>query len=168
MKNNKNTLITVALVALSAIALIWLGRPAETGGNPAPAGALIETAFSAREYSYDFGEISMARGKVSRVFSVENTGAEPVMITKVYTSCMCTSAYLEVGGDRVGPFGMPGHGFIPNINKLVGPGEEAKVEAVFDPAAHGPAGVGRIERVIRLENDMGAPLELKISANVIP
>jgi hypothetical protein len=61
---------------------------------------------------------------------------------------------------------MPGHGFIPSIGEILDAGASVDVEVVFDPAAHGPAGVGRIERVVTLENSAGAPLEFRFSANV--
>ncbi|KKT83316.1 MAG: hypothetical protein UW81_C0021G0020, partial [Candidatus Giovannonibacteria bacterium GW2011_GWC2_44_9] len=41
-------------------------------------------------------------------------------------------------------------------------------EVVFDPAAHGPAGVGRIERAVYLENSASEALQLKFSATVTP
>ena len=63
---------------------------------------------------------------------------------------------------------MPGHGAIPRINQTINPNEEAVVEVVFDPAAHGPAGVGRIGRTVVIENNSGAPVELSFIALVTP
>jgi len=63
---------------------------------------------------------------------------------------------------------MPGHIAVPRINKSLNPGEEAIVEVVFDPTAHGPAGVGTIQRVVTIENNAGEPLELQFSAVVTP
>ena len=48
------------------------------------------------------------------------------------------------------------------------PGDDAVVEVVFDPAAHGPAGIGPIERVVTIENSAGRPLELAFNATVTP
>ena len=67
-----------------------------------------------------------------------------------------------------GPYGMPGHGFIPKINETLNSGEEALVEVVFEPAAHGPAGVGPIQRAIAIENNAGEPVELLFAAIVTP
>lgn len=58
--------------------------------------------------------------------------------------------------------------FFPSINQTINPGEEASVEVVFDPAAHGPAGVGQIQRTVTIENNTGKPLELGFSAVVTP
>ncbi|MDP1719096.1 MAG: DUF1573 domain-containing protein, partial [bacterium] len=125
-------------------------------------------ALNAEETSFDFGSISMAAGKVTHMFKIKNATAEPVIVGKIYTSCMCTAASLINDGRRLGPFGMPAHGAIPSIDEQIKPGGEAVVEVVFDPAAHGPAGVGTIQRVVTLENNAGAPLELKFAAVVTP
>lgn len=81
---------------------------------------------------------------------------------------MCTEAALVESGKRIGPFGMPGHGRIPEINRLVQPGQEVIVEALFDPNAHGPAGIGRINRVISVLVGSQSKVELKLAAYVTP
>ena len=63
---------------------------------------------------------------------------------------------------------MPGHAAVPIINVPMEPNEEVIVEVVFDPAAHGPAGVGRIQREVILENNAGQPVKLQFSALVKP
>lgn len=149
-------------------ALVWFSRP-EARRQPANVGSAGSGALAAEEMSFDFGEVSMARGKVRRTFMVKNESAVPVAVEKVYTSCMCTEAkFTRAGGKSRGPFGMPGHGFIPKINETLAPGEEAQVEAIFDPAAHGPAGVGPVERLIYIESSNAPTLELTISAVVTP
>lgn len=67
-----------------------------------------------------------------------------------------------------GPFGMPGHGAIPTINEALEPGTEATIEVVFDPAAHGPAGVGKVNRVVTVETASGEALQLSFQATVTP
>ncbi len=81
---------------------------------------------------------------------------------------MCTEATLVEGGERFGPFGMRGHGKIPEINRIVEPGRGVFVEAVFDPNAHGPAGIGRANRVISVLMGSRATVELKFTAYVTP
>lgn len=120
-------------------------------------------------FTHDFGRISMANGTVNTRFGIKNTGSEDVVIRKVYTSCMCTKATLVFGPERrSGPFGMPGHGSIPRIDESIAPGEEVFVEVSFDPAAHGPAGIGRIQRTVVVENDAGEPLKFFFDAFVRP
>lgn len=126
-------------------------------------------ALRARETNFNFGPISMAAGKVTHRYRFMNAGTEPIVLGKMYTSCMCTTAALvKSSGRKFAPVGMPGHGPIPTLNETMQPKEEAMVEVVFDPAAHGPAGVGPIERVVTMENSAGQPLELAFTANVKP
>ena len=160
--------IIVGIVLVVAVlgGLIWLARPKQEAPVLPVAGP--ESALVAEESQYDFGTISMAAGDVSHQFKIRNTGLEPVNIRKIYTSCMCTTAKLLMNGKSFGPYGMPGHGMIPSLNQEIPAGGEAEMEVIFDPAAHGPAGVGKIERAVIIENDAADPLELLISANVTP
>jgi hypothetical protein len=151
------------LVGVIVLAVVWQGGNKNETSLPYLAGAL-----KAIETSFDFGQISMAAGKVSHSFKVKNSSSQPVKIGKLYTSCMCTEASFVKGNLRKGPFGMPGHGFIPKLNETIAPGEEITLEVIFDPAAHGPAGLGRVERRIYLEQEGGQPLELSIKALVAP
>jgi len=161
------TIISITIGILILGGLIWMARP--DGENPSSVLTASSGTLAVEETSnYDFGSISMAAGKVSRRFTIKNTGSEAVVINKMYTSCMCTTATLITTDGQFGPVGMPGHGAIPSINLTIDPNEEAVVDVVFDPAAHGPAGVGRIQRVVTLENNAGAPVELQFSATVTP
>lgn len=163
---NKNIIsIIIGLLLLGGLFLI--SRPEDSSSGVGKE-VLSAGMLSAEELNFDFNSVSMAAGDVSHIFKIKNTGTEPVIIGKMYTSCMCTVATLIYGDKKFGPYGMAGHGFIPSIDQEVNPGEEASVEAVFDPAAHGPAGIGRIERTIILENNSGRPLELNFSAVVTP
>ncbi len=162
--SKKGIIVSVAIIVLVLGGLTWLSRSASRD-NPT---VLANSVISAEETAFDFGTVSMAAGKVSRSFKIKNTGTEPAVITKLYTSCMCTSAELMIGGKRFGPFDMPGHGFFPSINQTVNAGEDAEILVVFDPAAHGPAGVGPISRAVYIEEKSGAKLQLGISAVVTP
>jgi len=117
---------------------------------------------------FDFGRISMAAGKVSHRYSIQNTGDKPLAITKIFTSCMCTTATLVAHSAQKGPFGMPGHGWLASVNETLAPGEAAQIDVVFDPAAHGPAGVGPTDRTVTVVNDAGLALELRFNALVTP
>ena len=160
--------ILIALVVLLGVA--WIARPTTKDSTAslspsAGSGGLLSVEGSA---DYDFGTISMAKGDAKHLFKIKNTGVEAVVINKMYTSCMCTTATIDTGDKKFGPYGMPGHGLIPKINEVLNPQQEAEVEVVFDPTAHGPAGVGRIERVVVIENNAGEPLELRFTATVTP
>lgn len=127
------------------------------------------SVLSAVENTFDFNAISMKDGKVSHRFEIKNDGGEPVLIEKVYTSCMCTTASIvDVSGKKYGAFGMPGHNPLPKANIEVKPGETIFADVVFDPAAHGPQGTGKIKRLIYLETNSktNPKTQLSFEANV--
>jgi len=172
------TIIGVIIGVFVLGGLIWLARPKPTGegGVARPNGQNIvlsvtnsSGALAVEEANnYDFGTVSMAKGIVKHQFKIKNTSGETVTINKIYTSCMCTTAALAVGDRQFGPYGMPGHEAASRIDQAINPNEEAIVEVVFDPAAHGPAGVGRIQRTVTIENNAGQPVELLFAAVVTP
>ncbi|OGI57482.1 hypothetical protein A3B85_00590 [Candidatus Nomurabacteria bacterium RIFCSPHIGHO2_02_FULL_37_13] len=129
-----------------------------------------ENQLVASETFYDFGVISMKNGNVSKMFKVSNLGDKDINLQSVSTSCMCTVAYvIKQDGNKKGPFGMPGHGgAVPKTNELIKSGESRDIEVVYDPNAHGPAGVGMIDRFVYLEDANGKKLQLEIKANVTP
>lgn len=164
---SNRTSVLVAVVVMGALAVILVTKPAPAPATLVPAGnvgtLVAETA------TYDFGAIPINGGLVSRRYVVRNTGVEPLTISNMYTSCMCTTATMRMGSQTWGPFGMPGHGIGGGrMGATLAPGGSAEVEAVFDPAAHGPAGVGPVSRAIYLENTAGGPLELSFTALVTP
>lgn len=118
---------------------------------------------------HDFGEISMSNGKVSTLFQVSNNTQSDIILESVTTSCMCTNAYLVNGLEKKGPYGMPGHGGpVMKANKTIRAGETQDVEVVYDPNAHGPAGVGPVDRFVFLQDSNGKTLQLEIKAVVKP
>lgn len=166
---NIKTITQVALIIIVLIAgLIWLtgkkidNQGTETGKPDKP------SALSLDMTAFDFGSISMANGKVKHNFTLSNNSGSDVKVVRMYTSCMCTKASLIKDGKMIGPFGMPGHGMLPSIDQIIKKGEKAEVEVVFDPAAHGPAGVGPIVRDVIIETDDNAKLTLEIKAQVTP
>lgn len=166
-----------ALIALSVVVIAYgVYRSFETAGSAHPqmpghaqasetqkAGALVSM-----RPSLDLGTVSMAAGKVPFSYLVRNAGTEPLTISRIYTSCMCTNATLVTASERKGPFGMPGHGLPNTLKATLAPGESANLMVLFDPAAHGPSGLGRIERFVTLESDEAAPLELTLVVMVQP
>lgn len=160
-------LIGLSVAAIAAAVFVSRARIGEPRPGAAPAPAQQGPLVSPQPF-FDFGVVSMAAGKVTHVFRVRNDGAAPVTIQKIYTSCMCTTATLVTRAGAKGPFGMPGHGAAAKLAERLDPGEEALVEAVFDPAAHGPSGAGWNERFVFVAADTGRTLELRFTANVTP
>src|SRR3989338_8632228 len=166
-KMNKSTILIGAVATAAIIGLIYWGKPG--GISTAPSANSATVALAAAERFYDFGTISMKNGVVSHLFTVTNPTDADVLVKGVVTSCMCTSAYIVDGEKRRGPFGMPGHGGPgPEANEVIKAGESRTSEVLFDPNAHGPAGIGVIDRIISLTDANGATLDLEIKANVIP
>jgi len=158
----------VATVIILGAAMIFAKPSPQTNQQTNPTSDITQSLIS-EEAGFDFGNISMADGKVSHVFKIKNGLDQAITATKLYTSCMCTTAALKINGVQKGPYGMPGHGFLPKFNETLEPGQEALIEVIFDPAAHGPAGIGKITRVVYVENDAAKkPFELYISATVTP
>ena len=111
----------------------------------------------------------MKNGNVSKKFTITNPTDENIFISSLTTSCMCTNAYfIQLDGNKKGPFSMPGMGFVPKLNENIKAGESRDIEVVYDPNAHGPAGVGMIDRFVYLEDSSGKKLQLEIKANVTP
>ncbi|MCR4328269.1 MAG: DUF1573 domain-containing protein [Patescibacteria group bacterium] len=167
MKNTNNIFLGIVSVMVIVGGIVVVGSWRSQDTVPVQV-SQVPSLLVPDESLYAFGPISMGAGKVSHAFTVRNTGDEAVRVTQLYTSCMCTTAQIRASGGDAGPFGMRGHGFLPRINIPIEPGEEAVVEAVFDPAAHGPAGLGSVNRGVYVATDSGKPLELTFSAEVIP
>ena len=165
----RKLLIAAGLFVLALGTVIVLGMPKPALNSPAKVESPASSGpLTAKSGKFDFGTVSMAAGKVTHRYWISNAGPDPIVLRKIYTSCMCTTAALVKGGRKFDPYGMPGHGYIPSLNETLAPKEDAMIEVVFDPAAHGPAGVGPIERVVTIENSSAQPLELAFSAVVTP
>lgn len=148
---------------------LWYSQGSD--GNQLLSGNGNYSELISEEKSFDFGIISMAKGKVNHTFKIKNTGSSPIKISKIYTSCMCTEATLVNGASRKGPFGMPGHdGVASKLNEMVDPGQEIMMDVFVDPAAHGPQGTGPAKKVVYVETDsaINPVLKLELDINVTP
>ncbi len=161
-------IIGVGIFFLVVVGALASSTSSSTPTSSGPVGPSKGSPITALEKAFDFGSISMAKGVVKKTYKISNPSKDTITISKIYTSCMCTKATLFNGDRRAGPFGMPGHGSVPTITETLAPGAEATIEAVFDPAAHGPAGVGNVARNIFVETTDGGKLELAFKAQVTP
>ena len=165
---NIKIIITVFVGTFVVIGgLIWLAQPTASlnTGQISSTGSLLKSS----EKSFDFGTISMINGNVNHEFQIVNSSEQSIVIKKIYTSCMCTTANFKTNGRTYGSFGMPGHGGgATRSNITLNPGSTGNLEVVYDPNAHGPAGVGPIDRFVYIEDKNGGQLELEIKAIVTP
>ena len=118
------------------------------------------------ETDYDWGTIGINDGKVRATYTIKNDGTEPLKIFNVVTSCACTTAQIKIGDTTSPEFGM--HTKSQYVSEI-SPGKTAEVIATYDPAFHGPSGVGAISREITMEtNDKSNPqLVFTAEANVV-
>ncbi|HEY4490133.1 MAG TPA: DUF1573 domain-containing protein [Candidatus Paceibacterota bacterium] len=164
----KNVIIFILVVVAALGFMFFYARPAGDNIDTKNYSEASVNVLTSDKTLHDFGTISMKDGNVKTIFKIKNPTEEILTLNKLYTSCMCTSATLIVGNKTQGPFGMPGHSAITTFNQTLKPNEEAQVEVVFDPNAHGPAGVGVIERTVILEGKVGKLMAVNIKVNVIP
>ena len=169
-----NTVSIIALVLLVLVGLFVWGYSGKGGTEASVQGApgsasISKSALTAPETFYDFGNISMKNGNVMKEFIVMNPTDEDIIVSTVLTSCMCTTAFVvKPDGSIKGPFKTPGMVYVPPANERIAPGESRVIRVVYDPNAHGPAGVGRIDRFITLTDASGGTIELEIKALVTP
>lgn len=121
--------------------------------------------------NFDFGDVSMANGKVNKIFKIKNEGDADLKLSNIHTSCMCTTATLAIDGKKSPSFGMQGHGQTFSFwSETLGPGQTADLEVTFDPNAHGPDATGPITRAIYLHsndnNQEDAKSTITFTANV--
>lgn len=163
---NSKTILAGVAVLLAIGGLFYWGRANQSVSADEP---IRESGLAAAETFYDFGEISMADGNVDKVFEVTNPTDKDITLERLTTSCMCTTAFILEDGARRGPFGMPGHGGpVARANEVIPAGGRLAIDVVYDPNAHGPAGVGEIDRFVYLVDETGGQLSLEIKANVTP
>ena len=180
---NKQTIVSLVVILIGVTALVWWSKSVDSKKLGAEGEGLYHLAKTgnnleansinflvASETFYDFGTISMKNGKVSKIFKITNPTSQDIKIPSLVTSCMCTTAYiLGEDGTRSRPYGMPGHGgAVPKANSIVRASGSLNIEAVYDPNAHGPAGVGLIERSVLLEDENNNVIEFKFRVNVTP
>lgn len=157
--------IIMTILGLSLVILI--GGVALASRAPSPPQIVVSEQAQAQvtQTSHNWGNISLNGGNVEKIFSIKNIGAGPLEIANVKTSCMCTEAQVAIDGQKSPFFGMHSNS---SWLGTVEPGELAELLVIFDPAFHGPSGVGQITRIVSLEtNDSNQQqLEFNLAANV--
>ena len=166
MKDSK-VLITIVV---ATVLLIGGGVALLGGKSTATSEVLSEVSgIEANPTFYELGEVPINGGIVTKEYSIKNASGSTIKLKKVTTSCMCTTASVQIMGEETPFFGMEGHGDAnPPVNIEIGAGQEGKVIVKFDPAAHGPEGVGPFNRVVYLTfSDPAGIKELTFSGKVV-
>lgn len=152
---DKKILIGIILSTLLVLGgAIWFLGKSSNETLEKVAGSKIEIT----ETDFDFKDIPYSGGNVEHGFKIKNIGDKDLKIANMATSCMCTKVFLKTAQGKSSEFGMKGHSAFSDWTGLLPPGQEAEVVAVFDPTAHGPSGVGPIDRLVSFEtNDPDRP-----------
>lgn len=143
----------VMLAVVGATALIIAGGVWWSARDGAVSGVSVtsdDAKAQVMESTYDWGEISIDGGKVEKVFDIKNAGAGVLQLYNVSTSCMCTTAQLLLGDRQSPEFSMHSKS---SYKLEVPPGETAQLKVVFDPAFHGPSGIGPVTRQIEVQTN---------------
>lgn len=162
--------LSVILLVFGAV-FFWgsAGNTATTASVQGATATGTASALTASGIFYDFGKISMKNGDVTKEFTVTNSTDKDINVPTLVTSCMCTTAFIvEPDGGVKGPFKMPSMGYVPPANELIKAGESRIIRVVYNPNAHGPAGVGQIDRFVTLTDATGSTIRFEIKALVTP
>lgn len=152
------------------IATFWilLGGVYFIGKSTAPAQVASSQDAKAvvSKKTYDWGTIPYSGGVATAEFPINNEGTGVLKLTNVKTSCACTKAQITIDGAQSPFFSMH------SVSSWVGEvpsGKEAKLTVIFDPAFHGPSGVGPMTRIISMEtNDQNnKKLEFTLTGTVV-
>lgn len=168
---SKTIVITLLVIVAFAGLLVW--GYAKNGNTAASVQGVTTTGeksgLTATDTFFDFGTISMKNGDVTKEFTITNPTAADIIIRGLETSCMCTTALL-IGpdGSTKGPFGMAGMGGQTQTNDTIKGGESRTLRVIYNPNAHGPAGVGSIDRFVTVTDTDGGTLRFEIKALVTP
>ncbi len=165
MKSNK-LIITISILTLIILGLgVWLLTKPTSGsqlGTSVASGGKAEVPVT----EFDWGTIDYGGGDVTAEFDIANSGVAPLSVSEVSTSCMCTTAQVIINGQNSPFFGM--HQKSSWIGRIPA-GGQAKLKVVFDPAFHGPSGVGPVTRqIVMTTTDPDHPkLEFNLTGTVI-
>src|SRR3989344_4143538 len=140
--NEKNFLIGIIIFIIVAV-LGGFYFASRTGNSQVKANTQAKAKVT--DAFFDWGKIGINKGSVEKVFEIKIEGKELLTLSNIATSCMCTTAQLILGDKKSPAFGM--HAKSDYILE-VPPQKSAKLKVVFDPAFHGPNGVGPINRQV--------------------
>ncbi|MDP3733421.1 MAG: DUF1573 domain-containing protein [Candidatus Daviesbacteria bacterium] len=159
------------VIGIILISLIILGGgifllSQTTSTKPQNATLSQNVKIEAPEKTFDWGMIKYSGDKVTKTFTIKNTGSDPLKLYNIKTSCACTSANLTIDGKISPKFDM--HTKSSWVGEVPA-NKEAILTVIFDQTFHGPTGVGPMERLIFMQtNDLTSPtLEFKLTGNVV-
>lgn len=165
--NNMDKKVVIGLIALTL--LILGGGVYVLSVTSAPPAKIISSQNAkaeVNEKTFDWGNIPINGGNATKTFTIKNISSDVLKLTGVKTSCTCTKAQVTIDQQISPYFSM--HSTSSWVGE-VPPGKEAQLTVIFDPAFHGPTGVGPIERLVSVEtNDVqNSNLEFSLKGVVV-
>lgn len=148
--NEKKYIIIIAALTL-VILFTGVVIVSNSSSTPQISSSQNAKAETQEATSFDWGNIPINGGNVTKNFSIKNTGTEVLKLFNVKTSCHCTVANVSINGRTSENFGMSG---VSDWTGEVKPGEKATLAVLFDPAFHGPQGTGTVTRFVSVETNV--------------
>lgn len=124
-------------ILLMVLTAVWITATAEASSKE-------DACMEFKENTYDFGNVSVAKGKVSHEFTFVNTGSKNLVISGAQADCGCTR---------------PEYSDAP-----VAPGKSGKIKVTFVPNGRGHFS----KKVTIRTNGKPRKVRLIIKGNVVP
>lgn len=170
-KQTKPYIWTLLVIAIFLIGLVGGKMIFSSSSSTSSTQSASDAELTISEENWDFGDIPMSKGVVTKSISLRNDTSTPLTVTNMETSCMCTSVQIvHADGSKSGKKGMVGHGGgSSDLSETIEAAEEATLLVTFDPNAHGPTGTGPITRDVMLKTNSKtqSDIDLTFSGNVI-
>ncbi len=116
---------------------------------------------------YDLGTVPQT--KISHIFTFSNTGAGDLTVTRIWTSCGCTTAKLELNGIASPEFGMPGHGgYSGPWSASMKPSETANLIVYYDSTSMPDLYVGQRDVFVDSDDPSTPEYQFTISVHEVP
>lgn len=129
----KRRIILLAILATGVVGFAVINKSG-SGNDDAQSVAQASGSFQVDKKEVDFGNISVEDKKVAE-FTVTNPSDQPLVLSNVGTSCMCTLAEVEIGGQKSPEFNMKMHN-TPEMSRwqgTVAPRGQAIVRLTYIP-----------------------------------
>ena len=123
------------LLILTASTTLAFAQTAEKKDGP-------EITFEAT--TFDFGDIKQG-DVVEHIFTFENTGNQPLIISNATTTCGCTASEYKKG-------------------EPIAPGETSQIKVKFNSRGK----MGAINKVVTIKSNIGEDRKISIKTNVLP
>lgn len=116
--------------------------------------------------SFDFGQVSKRKGKISKVFKFANHGNTPLIITNIKTSCPCVTTSLKLNKKKTPYFGT--EGAFKDWQIEIKPQETGELELLIDLSSQHVKPGKLIREVTIFSSDPVYPeVTVKIEAEVL-